>query len=101
MNLRNNRLRILKITEQNGVGLEMIELYNEATGVLIGAITEEQLGFLIDELEEESLEDVDYYLSEATVDLLEVEGADPALITLLRQALDEHGEVDILWKRVD
>ena len=78
----------------------MIELYNEATGALIGKITEQQLGFLIGELEEESLEDVDYYLSVDTVDMLEAGGADPELVTLLRQALDEHGEVDILWKRV-
>jgi processive 1,2-diacylglycerol beta-glucosyltransferase len=77
----------------------MIELYNEDTGALIGEITEEQLRFLVGELEEESLEDVDYYLSEATVDMLEADGADPALISLLRQALDDHGEVDILWKR--
>ena len=79
----------------------MIELYNEATGVLIGAITEEQLGFLIDELGEESLEDVDYYLSEATVDVLEADGADYVQISLLRQALDEQDEVEILWKRVE
>ena len=77
----------------------MIELYNEATGVLIGEITEKQLGFLVGELEEESLEDVDYYLSAATVDMLEADAADPDLIGLLRQALDDHGEVDILWKR--
>jgi processive 1,2-diacylglycerol beta-glucosyltransferase len=77
----------------------MIELYNEATGALIGEITEDELRFLVGELEEESLEDVDYYLSAATVDMLEADGADPALIGLLRQALDDHGEVDILWKR--
>jgi len=77
----------------------MIELYNEATGALIGEITEKQLGFLVGELEEESLEDIDYYLSTATVDMLEADGADPELIGLLRQALDDHGEVDILWKR--
>lgn len=77
----------------------MIELYNAATGALIGEITEEQLRFVVGELEEESLEDVDYYLSEATVDMMEADGADPALIGLLRQALDDHGEVDVLWKR--
>jgi len=76
----------------------MIELYNETTGALIGEITEKQLGFLVGELEEESLEDIDYYLSAATVDMLEADGADPDLISLLRQALDDHGEVDILWK---
>jgi processive 1,2-diacylglycerol beta-glucosyltransferase len=77
----------------------MIQLYNEETGALIGEISAKQLSFLVDELEEDSIEDMDYYLSEATVDMLEVDGADPALITLLRQALDEHGEVDIVWKR--
>lgn len=77
----------------------MVKLYNENTGALIGEITEAQLKFLIGELEEESLEDVDYYLSEATVDMLEADGADGALIALLRQALDEHGEVDIKYRR--
>ena len=78
----------------------MIQLYNEETGVLIGEISAKQLSFLVDELEEDSIEDKDYYLSEATVNMLEADDADPALITLLRQALDEHGEVDIVWKRV-
>ena len=78
----------------------MIQLYNEDTGALIGEISVKQLSFLVNELEEDSIEDMDYYLSEATVDMLEFDGADPALITLLRQALDEHGEVDIVWKRV-
>lgn len=77
----------------------MIELYNESTGALIGEITEGQLKFLVGELVEESLEDVDYYLSTATVDMLEADGADAELVKLLRQALDDHGEVDILWKR--
>lgn len=77
----------------------MIQLYNEETGALIGEITDEQLKFLVGELEETSLDDIDYYLSEDTVDMLEADGADPALITLLRKALDEHGEVDVLWKR--
>ena len=78
----------------------MIQLFNEETGVLIGEISAKQLSFLVDELEEDSIEDMDYYLSEATVDMLEFDGADPALITLLRKALDEHGEVDVVWKRV-
>lgn len=77
----------------------MIKLYNEKTKALIGEITEEQFKFLVGELEEESPEDRDYYLSEATVDMLEADGADQKLITLLRNALDEHGEIDIIWER--
>lgn len=76
-----------------------IKLFNEESGALIGEITEEQFRFLVGELVEESLEDIDYYLSEATVDMLEADGADADLVTLLRQALDEHGEVDIVWER--
>ncbi len=79
----------------------MINLYNKETGVLIGEISDTQLRFLVDELVEDSLEDMDYYLSVPTVDMLEVDGADPALIALLRQALDDHGEVDIIWRRTD
>ncbi len=78
----------------------MVQLYDKATDTLIGEISESQLKFLFKELEEESLEDVDYYLNEATIDMLEVDGADPDLIVILRQALDEHGEVDIIWRRV-
>lgn len=77
----------------------MIKLYNEKTNALIGEITEEQFKFLVGELEEESPEDRDYYLSEATVDMLEANGADQRLIALLRKALDEHGDIDIIWER--
>lgn len=77
----------------------MIKLYNEKTNALIGEISEEQFKFLVGELEEESLEDRDYYLSEATVDMLEADGADQRLIALLCKALDEHGEIDIIWER--
>jgi hypothetical protein len=77
----------------------MIKVYNEDTDVLIGEITEEQLRFLVGELEEESLDDVDYYLTEATVDMLEADGADADLVSLLRRALGESGEVDIIYRR--
>ena len=79
----------------------MVNLYNKETGVLIGEISDTQLRFLVNELVEESLGDIDYYLSEPTIDMLEADGADPALIVLLRQALDDHGEVDIIWRRTD
>ncbi len=77
----------------------MVKVYNEDTGVLIGEISEEQLRFLVGELVEESLDDVDYYLSEATVDMLEADGADGDLVELLRQALGESGEVNIIYRR--
>ena len=53
---------------------------------LIGQITEPQLRFLVDELEEEGPEDRGYYLDDGTLELLEEAGADPQLMQLLRQA---------------
>jgi hypothetical protein len=48
----------------------MANLYDSATGALIGTISETQLQALVDTLEEESVEDRDYYINRATVDML-------------------------------
>jgi hypothetical protein len=75
----------------------MIRLHDTERGTLIGTITEEQLQFLIDELEEESAEDTDYYVSADTVDMLEENGGDPELVGLLRSALAGREGVDVRW----
>jgi hypothetical protein len=75
----------------------MIRLHDAERGTLIGTISEEQLQFLIDELEEESAEDRDYYVSADTVDMLEEDGGDRELVALLRSALDGREGVDIRW----
>ena len=77
----------------------MIELQDKDTGAPIGTISETQLQFLIDQLEEESVEDQDYYINEATLDLFEERGADPALVSLLRKALGGRSEMEIRWSR--
>ena len=77
----------------------MIHLHDKDTGAPIGTISEAQLEFLIDQLEEESREDQDYYINETTVDLFEQRGADPALVALLRKALAGRTEMEIRWTR--
>jgi processive 1,2-diacylglycerol beta-glucosyltransferase len=77
----------------------MIQLHDKDTGAPIGAITEAQLQFLIDQLEEESSEDQDYYINETTLDLFEQRGADKALVALLRSALKGRTEMEIRWSR--
>ena len=62
----------------------MIDLYNNTTNQLIGSLTEAELQVLIDGLEEESLEDRDYYISAATLDLLGDGRATDHLMQLLR-----------------
>jgi hypothetical protein len=75
----------------------MIKLYNENTNTLLGEITEAQLRFLEDNLVEESSTDRDYYINQITLDMLESAGGDPALMTLLRQALSDQEDMDIMW----
>lgn len=77
----------------------MIELRDKETGARVGEITEEQLRFLTDQLEEESSDDRDYYINGATLDLFAGKGADPQLLALLRGALGEREGVELVWSR--
>lgn len=77
----------------------MIKLYEKDTGLFLGTITEAQLQFLIDQLEEESTEDTDYYINQATLDLFEEGEADADLLALLRQALGPREGIEIQWVR--
>jgi hypothetical protein len=77
----------------------MINVYDNETGALLGAISDEDLQFLIDELEEESLEDQDYYLNRDTLEMLEKAGGQPKLLDLLRRALGDRDGVEIRWSR--
>lgn len=77
----------------------MVQLYRADGGRPIGSITEEQLQFLIDALEEESSTDKDYYLTGATIDMLEDDGAEPELVALLREAIGERESIEIRWSR--
>lgn len=77
----------------------MITLYDNESGARIGQITEAELRFLFEHLEEESLEDRDYYIMGATVDLLESQGADGQLVALLRTAIGDRDGVEIRWQR--
>jgi len=66
---------------------------------LIGAVSDEECQLLVDELEQESLDDVDYYVNRATLDLLTQAGAGAHLLTLLQQALDEREDIEVRWVR--
>jgi len=75
----------------------MIELRDKETGTPLGAISAEELQFLIDQLEEESDDDTDYFLNRTMVDMLKQQGASPHLSELLERALGDRDEVEIEW----
>ena len=75
----------------------MIQLRNKDTSAPIGEITEEQLDFLTGMLEEEDSEDKDYWIDEMTLQYFQENGADPALIKLLQDAIGEDEGIEIEW----
>lgn len=77
----------------------MVQLFDKQTGTSLGSIDDGQFQFLVDRLEEESSQDDDYYLNRTTVDSFEADGADPALIEVLRRALGNREEAEIRWTR--
>ncbi len=77
----------------------MIKLYNQASGELLGEVTEQQFQVLESWLEEESVDDRDYYINRPTLALLEQAGADPDLLELLRRGLGDREEMDLRWSR--
>jgi len=77
----------------------MIDVYKNDTNELVGSITEADLQVLVDHLEEESLEDQDYYIDKATLDVIGDGQATEHLMSVLRKALGDADGIDIRWQR--
>ena len=69
----------------------MPRLYRVDNGDTIGQITDDQLKFLVDQLEEEHDLDQDYYIDRDTLELLSDNGGDPELLAIFDAALAQHG----------
>jgi hypothetical protein len=76
----------------------VIALSLKDSGELVGTIDEADLRLLMDQLEEESAEDTDYYITPATIDLLEQNGGSPQLVAVLKLAVGESEGVDVVWE---
>lgn len=77
----------------------MIDLYDSETNKLIGSITDAELKFLADALEEESRDDQDYYVSPDTIAMIGDGQATDHLLGLLRAAVGTSEGVEIRWQR--
>jgi len=75
----------------------MVYLYNKSTDDLIGEISESELQYLVDQMEEESMKDKDYAITNMEIAYFAEHGAESHLLTLLREALGDQNEVIILW----
>ena len=77
----------------------MVDLYDAASNRLVGEISDDELQFLADALEEESTEDRDYYIESGTIEMLEGQGASGHLLDTLRRAVGLHEGVELRWQR--
>lgn len=76
----------------------MIKVYDTSNDAFLGEISEAHLQFMMDQLEEESARDRDYYINRPTLELFAQRGADTELLTFLRNALGEREEMEIRWQ---
>jgi hypothetical protein len=71
--------------------MSVIQLYKEDPHTyrreILGILTEKQLDFLMENLEEEFEEDEEYLLNQDTLEYLKEQGADSSLIAILQKAL--------------
>jgi len=74
----------------------MIRLRDKETGSDLGSISEEELGFLKDQLEEESSDDTDYYINRAELEILKDNGP-PGLIRMLEEAIGDREGIEVEW----
>lgn len=78
----------------------MIVLKVKDSGAVAGRISEDDFQFLVDQLEEESEEDTDCFISTETIELLAQRGGSENLMNLLQQAVSGSAEgVELSWSR--
>jgi hypothetical protein len=77
----------------------MVKVYNKATNELLGRISEDELAFLKDKLEEEGPDDRDYYLRRETIDEFQASAAATEhLVSVLKTGLRNDEAVEIRWE---
>ena len=81
-----------------GQTLPMPRIFRLDTGDDIGNITDAQLAFLVEQLEEEHDDDKDYFIDRDTLELLSDNGADPDLLGMLEKAMGEDESMNIAWE---
>ena len=78
----------------------MVKVFKKDTNELLGRISEEELAFLKDQLEEEGIADQDYYLRRETIEEFAASaGATEHLVTVLKTGLRNDEAVEIRWER--
>jgi hypothetical protein len=73
-------------------------LYDVSNDRLLGHISQADLDLLIEQMEEESSKDRDYFVDNDTFLRLTDAGASSTLLDAIKMALDLSGECDVRWE---
>jgi len=76
----------------------MPRIFRLDTGNDIGNISDAQLAFIVEQLEEEHDDDKDYFIDRDTLELLSDNGADPDLLGMLEKAMGDDESMNIAWE---
>jgi hypothetical protein len=76
----------------------MPKLYEKSSDRLLGTITAGELSFLVEQLEEESSDDRDYYVDADTIEMLIEAGAPANLVDVLKSGLGAEGDAEVRWE---
>ena len=68
------------------------------TGNNIGNISDAQLKFLIEQLDEEHEEDEEYYIDREAIEVMSDNGGDPDLLAMLEKAIGDDDQLTIAWE---
>lgn len=79
----------------------MIELFNRHSGEKLAVITELQLDFIVDHLEEDTEAEQVYRLTLDSLDFLKKQKAPAELVALLKDVLGKQKKIDIEYHIVD
>jgi hypothetical protein len=77
----------------------VIKIFNKQTNEFLGRISEADLQFLADHLEEESIHDTDYYILRETLEQFPNQGGSTKLVDLLRGGIRNENSIEIRWER--
>jgi hypothetical protein len=87
-------------TQHSFLSNKMYKLTNKISEQIIGTISGDQLQFLVNHLEEENLNDKDYWLHRSLLDTFKENGADSELLQLLTEAFGDNDELEVVWETI-
>jgi processive 1,2-diacylglycerol beta-glucosyltransferase len=75
----------------------MVKLRDKGTGADLGSISDEELQYIIDQMDEDSPDDTDYHISRAVLSTMKAVAAPSSLTDLLETSMGDRDGFDVEW----